>query len=30
MNVLSVNDIGKAFRTYHSEWQRFVPCWVRG
>ena len=23
MNVLSVNDIGKAFRTYHSEWQRF-------
>ena len=23
MNVLSVNDIGKAFRTYHNEWQRF-------
>ena len=23
MNVLSINDIGKAFRTYHSEWQRF-------
>ena len=23
MNVLSVNNIGKAFRTYHSEWQRF-------
>lgn len=22
MNVLSVNDIGKAFRAYHSEWQR--------
>ena len=23
MSVLSVNNIGKAFRTYHSEWQRF-------
>ena len=23
MNVLSVNNIGKAFRTYRSEWQRF-------
>ena len=23
MSVLGVNNIGKAFRTYHSEWQRF-------
>ena len=24
MSLLSVNDIGKAFRTYYSEWQRFA------